>query len=429
MSTKAEKYLFSLRNQGSKYGIDRMQALVLALGHPEREYPVIHVAGTNGKGSVCAMLEAVLRKAGLRVGMLTSPHLVSLGERLQVNRWITPDEEIADFVDYLQPIAERLGRIDPEDHPSFFELITAMGFLLFAREQVDVAVVETGLGGRLDATNVVDPILTIVTSVAMDHVAQLGNDLASIAKEKAGILKQRVPVVIGRMPFEAKEVIVRVAENLQANVFQVETLFPHAPRDLPITNLEGTFQRWNAGVTLLATQVLEKRFGLKEPFVRDALQGVDWPGRWQRLELDGRTLILDATHNAEGSLALEENIRALIQDYGDRPWIIAGTLGDERASALMPVVAKWAKGIVLVRPNQPRACSFEELERALPTDFTGPVRRARTEELFPDEGKLVLGKSGEVVVVTGSIYLVGEILSKLRGYSPSSDLNALQDWV
>ena len=406
-----------------------MQVLVRALDHPERRYPVIHVAGTNGKGSVCAMLEAALRRAGLKVGMLTSPHLVRLGERLQVNRKAISDGEIADFVDYLQPIAEGLARNNPEDHPSFFELITAMGFLLFAREQVDVAVVETGLGGRLDATNVVDPILTIITSVAMDHLAQLGNNLASIAKEKAGIIKQAKPVVIGRMPFEAKEVIARVAESQQAKLFQVETLFPHAPRDLPITNLEGAFQRWNAGVTLLASQVLESQFGLKESLVRAALQEVDWPGRWQRLELDGRTLILDATHNEEGAFALDDNLNKLIKDNEDRPWIIAGTLGNERASALMPVVAKWAKGIILIQPNQPRACSFVDLERALPNEFEGPVRHARADELFPEQGKMLLGEPGEIVVVTGSIYLVGEILSRLRGCSPSSDLNALQDWV
>lgn len=428
-STAAEKYLFSLRNRGSKYGIDRMRQLVAALDHPERGFPIIHLAGTNGKGSVCAMLEAILRSSGLKVGMLTSPHLVRLGERIQVNRRVTSDEEIARLVEQLKPVTKQLAADDPDDHPSFFELIIVMGFLIFACEKVDVAVVETGLGGRLDATNVINPILSVITSVGLDHVAQLGNDIATIAREKAGIVKQDVPVVIGRMPSEAKGSIHRVAAELQARVFEVEDAFPKALLDLPETNLEGTFQRWNAGSALVASQVLGERFGLSDPSVRKALLEVDWAGRWQRLEVDGRTLILDATHNEEGALALEENMAKLVNDRGAKPWVVAGTLGEERGAALMAVVAKWAHGIVLVRPGQPRACSFEVLEKALPEGFLGEVRRSSVEELFPAKGKLSLGEPEDAVVVTGSIYLVGEVLTFLRGQRSPGGMSALQDWV
>ena len=428
-SNKSEKYLFSLRNRGSKYGIDRMRQLVAALGCPERGFPIIHVAGTNGKGSVCAMLEAILRTSGLKVGMLTSPHLVRLGERIQVNRRVTTDEELAELVEQLKPVANQLAAGDPDDHPSFFELITAMGFMIFASEKVDLAIVETGLGGRLDATNVVDPILAIITSVGLDHIAQLGNNIAAIAREKAGIVKQEVPVVIGRMPSDAKESIRQTAAKLRAEIYDVEDAFPKAPLDLPATNLEGTFQRWNAGAALIASQILGERFGLRASSVRNALLEVDWPGRWQQLEVAGRTLILDATHNEEGALALEENMAKLVNERGVKPWVMAGTLGEERGAALMAVVAKWARGIVLLRPNQPRACSFEELEKALPDLFPGEVRRSAMPELFPEKGKLTLGQPGDAVVMTGSIYLVGEVLTLLRGQRAPEGMSALQDWV
>ncbi|MBO93735.1 MAG: bifunctional folylpolyglutamate synthase/dihydrofolate synthase [Opitutales bacterium] len=428
-SLKAVNYLCSLRSQGSKYGLDRMRALVRVLGHPEREFPVIHVAGTNGKGSVCAMLEAALRRAGAKVGMLTSPHLVRLGERIQINRQVMTDEEITSFVEQLKPVSEKLAADDPEDHPSFFELITAIGFLSFAREKVDVAVVETGLGGRLDATNVVDPILSVITSVGLDHVAQLGSDLASIAWEKAGIVKPTVPIVVGRMPLEAQAVIRQVAEERQAEIHEVEAVFPEAPLDLPETNLKGTFQRWNAGSALVATQVLGARFELADSLVREALLEVDWAGRWQRLQMNGRILILDATHNEEGASSLNENLEELVKRGKARPWVVAGTLGEERANALMGVVAKWARGITLLQPNQPRACSFDILESALPNDFLGEIRRSTVEELFPGGEELALGKPGDVVVVTGSIYLVGEVLTFLRGQRSPGGMSALQDWV
>ncbi|MFP6854933.1 MAG: bifunctional folylpolyglutamate synthase/dihydrofolate synthase, partial [Opitutales bacterium] len=276
---EVEKYLLSLRNRGSKYGIDRMRLLLAALDHPERVFPIIHVAGTNGKGSVCAMMEGILRGSGLKVGMLTSPHLIRLGERIQVNRRAIADEEIASLTKRLKPMVDQLAASDPENQPSFFELIIGMGFMTCQREKVDVAVVETGLGGRLDATNVVEPILSIITSVGLDHVAHLGNDLRSIAKEKAGIVKPNAPVVIGRMPAEAKEEILEIASGREARVFEVENIFPHAPDDLPKTNLEGTFQRWNAGTALVASKVLEQRFGLNDSSVRQPLATVEWGGR------------------------------------------------------------------------------------------------------------------------------------------------------
>ena len=424
----AERHLFSLRNRGSKFGVERMAALVRLLNHPEKDFPVVHVAGTNGKGSFCAMLEAVLRRSGFKVGMLTSPHLVRLGERIQINRLETDDREITRLVEELKPLSEQLALVGAEYQPSFFELITAMGFLTFSREKVDVAVVETGLGGRLDATNVVNPILSVITSVGFDHVEQLGCDLASIAMEKAGIIKQDVPVVIGRMPEEAKEAIRKVAKERRSEIIEVESFFPRVPQDLPVTSLDGNFQRWNAATTVVASQALGDAFGLNQAFVRESLLEVEWAGRWQKVRFGGRQIILDATHNEEGARALGDNLASLIEETKLKPWIVVGTLGEDRAIPLMNTVAKWARGISLVLPGQPRACSFEVLEKAIPSNFSGSVQRDRLEELFPENGQGVLGKPNDIILVTGSIYLIGEVLARINGEAPSEGLNALQDW-
>ncbi|MFW6218065.1 MAG: bifunctional folylpolyglutamate synthase/dihydrofolate synthase, partial [Verrucomicrobiota bacterium] len=199
-------YLYSLRDRGSKYGIERMQRFVAELGHPERRFPVIHVAGTNGKGSVCAMLEAIYRANGYRTGLYTSPHLVHLGERVQVDRLPLTETDIVRHCERLRPVAAALGAGKPEEHPSFFEFMTAMAFLQFADAQVDLAILETGLGGRLDATNVAAPELSVITSVSLDHTELLGDSLAKIAREKAGICKPRKPVLLGRLPPEAEAV-------------------------------------------------------------------------------------------------------------------------------------------------------------------------------------------------------------------------------
>ena len=213
-----QEYLFSLKARGVKFGVDRMQSWAGALGHPERKTPWIHVAGTNGKGSVSAMLESILRAAGWRTGLYTSPHLVRLGERVQVNREILSEAEIAAYTRELEPIADAVSRGSPDDHPSFFEFMTAMAFLHFARSGCQIAVIETGMGGRLDATNVVVPEVSVITSIGLEHCEFLGDTLAAIAAEKAGIIKSGVPVVMGHVPPEAAAVIRRTAVNRNARL-------------------------------------------------------------------------------------------------------------------------------------------------------------------------------------------------------------------
>ncbi|MEC7287542.1 MAG: Mur ligase family protein, partial [Verrucomicrobiota bacterium] len=265
-------YLYALKNRGSKYGIERMHLLVQALGNPEQKFPVIHVAGTNGKGSVCAMLEAMYRDNGYKVGFFSSPHLVHVGERIQINRQIISELDIIRYTEELRPIATKLAKNNPNLHPTFFEFIAAMAFLRFARASVDIACIETGLGGRLDATNVVDPELSIITTISFDHCDKLGDTLAEIAGEKAGIIKAGKPVLIGKLPPAADALIRRVAKERGCKLYSLVDRFSDEV-DLPRTNLAGGFQRWNAGLATYAIEILSKRFPIRRT---NALEQVEW---------------------------------------------------------------------------------------------------------------------------------------------------------
>ncbi len=423
-----QEYLFSLKAKGVKFGIDRMNSWVGALGNPERATPVIHITGTNGKGSTAAMLEAIFRAAGWRTGMYTSPHLVRLGERVQVNRELLSEREITAYTSELKPIAEAVSRANPDDHPSFFEFMTAMAFLQFARKKCDVAIVEVGLGGRLDATNVVAPEVSVITSVGLDHCEMLGDTIEKIAAEKAGIIKQGVPVVIGLLPIVAERVVREIATSRSAKVFSVREEFGVDMARYPATNLEGDYQRWNAAIAMLVAKILPARWRLDEALVTRGLLAVSWPGRWQRMKIGGRKLILDASHNPEGADVLERNLQRLLVETGGRPPVVVmGVLGAARARPLLETVCRFAQEIHLVMPQQARACSFEELESLIPVGFKGLVRRTTVAEVFPGPDECTVGGTEDLVLVTGSIYLLGEVLARLEPQRGSGE-GRLQDF-
>ncbi len=417
-------YLYSLKHHGAKYGIDRMRLLAERLGNPQVHFPCIHIAGTNGKGSVSAMLESIYREHGYRTGMYTSPHLVRQGERIQVERRILEEERIAELTRILYPHARNLGEANPDDHPSFFEFMTAMAFMEFAEQGVDLGIIETGLGGRLDATNIVHPVLSVITSISYDHVDILGDTLGKIAGEKAGIIKPGVPVVMGLVPEEAETVIRETARVREAPLFSVRERF--ASEDYPKTNLEGGFQEHNAGTAIHTAEVLESTFSTEARRRREALERVSWPGRWQRIESPQGLLILDATHNPEGCRALEENLRKLVERTGSKPDMAVGTLGTFRIRPLIQTVSKFARNLYLIQPRQPRAADFDSLCREIPKSFRGGVFRSSIPGLFPVQGLCQWGSEAKTLVVTGSIYLVGEVADRLFHQIPVED-SFLQD--
>ncbi len=409
-----QDYLFSLKAKGVKFGIDRMRLLTASIGHPERATPAIHLAGTNGKGSVAAMLEAIFSSAGWRTGLYTSPHLVKLGERVQVARHLLTEDEIVAYTRELLPIAESVSHGSPDDHPSFFEFMTAMAFLQFARKRCDIAIIETGLGGRLDATNVVTPEVAVITSIGLDHCDMLGDTLEQIAAEKAGIIKPGKPVVIGRLPPEAEVVIRGVAAGQGAPVHSVREVFGEDTAGYPTTVFEGDHQRWNAATAVLVARCFDAHWRLTDDVVARGLRDARWPGRWQRTMIGGRPLILDASHNPEGAGTLDAQLRRLVTDTGRGPVVVTGVLGAARARPLLETISRYAAEIHLVMPQQSRASSFEELEALVPKTFAGRIARTTVAEVFPDANTCTVGGPTDTVVVTGSIYLLGEVMARIE---------------
>ncbi len=407
-------YLYAQKARGPKFGVERMRGLAAALGHPERSYPVIHVAGTNGKGSVSAMLDAIFQAAGWRTGLFTSPHLVQLGERVQVNRQMLTAEAMIAYTNEVRATCAAAGvAADAEDYPTFFEFMTAMAFLQFKRQCVDLATIEVGMGGRLDATNVVDPLVTVITSIGLDHCVELGATFEEIAREKAGIIKPGRPIVLGRVPLAAEQIIRAIAAERGAVVHSVREIYGEDLGCYPQTNLAGDYQRWNAATATLVAQVMPKEWRLTAPVIAQGLTQVNWPGRWESIKLEDRLLILDASHNPEGVAVLAENLQQLIATTGRRPLIVAGALGEFRARAMLEVLLRYAQEIYLVTPRQERACPGEVMRAFVPAAERHRVHVTSLDKIFPEPGACVIGNSTDPVVVTGSIYVLGEVMERL----------------
>jgi dihydrofolate synthase/folylpolyglutamate synthase len=424
--SKALAYLASRTHLGIKFGLETIRALVAALGHPERAYPTLLVAGTNGKGSVVAYADAVLRRAGLRVGRYTSPHLVRLSERIVVDgREIAP-RDLERAVGCVREVAERLvaaGRI--RAHPTFFEAVTAAAFEHFRARRVDVAVVEVGLGGRLDATNVTAPLASAIVSLDYDHQEFLGETLDAIAREKAGVVRRARPVVVGPVPAEARSAIEQVARRRRARLVDAcaGTTIAESARGLTLTTPSGRYRglRPLAGLhqranLVVALRLLEeaRRAGLRFDLSRaaPAVSRARWPGRLQRVP--GRPpLLLDGAHNPAGARALADHLRGL-----GRFVLLFGVMRDKNVPGIAGALFPLASAIVLTQPRIERAASPGEIRSraALPgvpvhdePDVRAALARARA-----------LAGPDATVVVAGSLYLVGEVLEELRAATPPS---------
>jgi len=398
-------WLSNLRNLGSALGLERTQLLLERLDKPQNFCPYFHIAGTNGKGSTSVMIESIQRAHGRRTGLYTSPHLIELGERIQINRQPISENRLIDLVEQLRKHYDFIHQTRPELDATFFELMTAIAWIEFRESKVDLAIIETGLGGRLDATNVGRPTICIITSIGMDHQEYLGNSIAEIAAEKAGILKSGVPCVVGFVPPEAEVVITKRAKEVGAPLYFVRDRFKD---ELPLTNLKGQHQRQNAGAALLACELVNA-FPINNETVRTALQNVEWPARWQEIKLkDDRTLIVDGSHNEEGI-----NSTSILLHELKSPTVILGSLSLTRAEALIKIVAQYAGEIILVSVEHERAITAEELKKLVPKTFSGKISLSTVKELFPETNQCAV-KGGPVVVI-GSLYLAGEVLARYYG--------------
>jgi dihydrofolate synthase/folylpolyglutamate synthase len=379
-----------------------MERLSFLLGKPEESFPVIHVAGTNGKGSVCSMLDSIYRANGYKIGLFSSPHLVELGERIRINGKITSMEEITHWVNELKPIALQMEKEEAGMHPTFFEFMTAVAFLRFREEKVDLAILETGLGGRLDSTNVVNPQLSIITTISKDHCDLLGSEIEDIAREKAGIVKKGRPVLTGWLKPEANKVVEGLARQKEAPFYSLSSM-NQSKETLPKTNLTGTYQRRNAALAIRSSEILEENFPVDAGKTKDALTKVHLEGRWQVLP-GSPSVILDACHNEEAAAALCSNLVKL----GVKVEVWLASLDEARARDVVTAVLPFANSFRFFEPSQPRACSADLLMGLIPEIFEGTTS---TGSIAQVSEYLEATSENQIVLVTGSIYLIGEYLS------------------
>ncbi len=421
--SEIEKRIINLRDGGSKFSTERMIALANALQNPERKFKSIHIAGTNGKGSTSAILEAILRAHGLRVGMFTSPHLLKLNERIQINREEISDDAFVKIFEKLDKISQEISKKDSALAPTFFEYITAEAFEYFKDNNVDFAVIETGLGGRLDATNILTPEISVITSIGFDHMQFLGNTLPKIAAEKAGIIKKNVPVICGIIPEEALLIIEKKAKELNAPIYKLSDFFD--PKKTYETSLLGIYQRKNIALAMLVCKVLKERnlLNFDEAKASSALKNIKWNARWQKINLNqNHKLILDCSHNTQGAEELDLNLEALIKAEGKKPIIACGILGEERAIPLLKVISKHAKEILFLKVDEPRALDFAALETCLPQNHP-KFQNQNLKNILDKNFLSEILKDNETLVITGSCYLAGEALAIIT----NKDKDSLND--
>jgi dihydrofolate synthase/folylpolyglutamate synthase len=421
LTPDSQRFLDSLGFFGWQLGLERIEKLCEFFGQPQLKYPTVHIAGTNGKGSTAAMLAAIGQAAGLRTGLYTSPHLVDLNERIQINGAPVSFQEIDAVLKNCRPLIESI-------RATYFEALTVIAFQIFAQQKVEIAIIETGLGGRLDATNVVQPEVTVITTIGLEHQQYLGDTLAKIAREKAGIIKNGAPCVSGVRQKTARQPILQQCRMLRAPFYDVqEKVEIHdvenraealrfsahlAEFDLDLQNvdcaLRGYHQVNNAASALLAAALLrEKNFPIDAETIRRGLQNVYWPARLQILQTQP-AILLDAAHNAEGMRALIRNLREAFSYR--RLFVVMGLLDDK---TLLPILLPWRTlqpHFFFAAPPTPRGRPAEQVAMAA-------KQLGYEAEAFKTPGDAFMnardqcGKD-DLLCVTGSHYLIGALMQE-----------------
>ncbi|HUK32042.1 MAG TPA: folylpolyglutamate synthase/dihydrofolate synthase family protein [Candidatus Acidoferrum sp.] len=430
--------------KAAKFDLANIRALALRMGTPQKNFSSVHIAGTNGKGSTAAMVERILRSAGFKTGLYTSPHLERINERIRVNGAEISDAEFAAaFTRQHGLIEAMLSTGELAAHPTYFECVTAMALDVFARERVEFAVLEVGMGGRLDSTNIVVPEVSVITQIAFDHEAFLGHSIAEIAGEKAGIIKPGVPVVSAAEHPEARAAIRRRAEELEAPLVEIDTAYrleelnskdgfysgsvvdlgldaahetvksaqpgvavlPAAvPLELKL-GLAGRYQMRNAVTAMAAARLLAGRgYKITDEDIAEGIARVQWPGRLERIA-EGPTVFLDGTHNAAGARELAEFWDEHLA--GRRIHLVYGSVRDKSVDEIAGLLFPRAARVTVTAPGQPRALSAEalaEMTRHLAPEMDVVAEASEAVAQAVEEA----GRE-DVVFVTGSLYLVGEI--------------------
>jgi dihydrofolate synthase/folylpolyglutamate synthase len=433
---EAIQFLYGLRLFGAKFGLENTFQLATLAGKPQEKLHFIHVAGTNGKGSTCAVLESIYRAAGLRMGLFTSPHLVSFRERIQVNRHWIGQNDVVRLVEEMKPLFKHF----PDGHhPTFFEVVTVLALKFFAEQKCDLVIWETGLGGRLDATNIVTPLASVITNIQLDHQQWLGDTLGKIAAEKAGIIKPGVPVLTATDEPEALAVIEQTAGEKKAPLIKINSgegrraAVPNQnqsgsptrrPSPIGKLSLPGEHQKVNAALALAVVEVLQNQIPVTGEKIRIGLQTVDWPGRLQLITREsGQRLLLDGAHNPAGAKTLSHALRKDFSSH--RMTLVLGVLQDKDWHHICETLAPLAARIFTVPVSSGRSANPEELAEVC-------------RKVNPSAGVIACHSLGDAldqaaraafVVITGSLYLVGEALEKLGQVSAGSEERGLNEWT
>lgn len=400
-------WLYGTQLFGIKLGLDNVRRLLAErLANPARGVKVVHVAGTNGKGSTCAMIDSVARANGIRCGLFTSPHLVDFRERMRVGG-VMPSEEFV--AGELSTIKELVA--DWENHPTFFEITLVLAMRYFRQSEVEMIVLETGMGGRLDATNAIDKEVAVITPVAMDHADWLGDTLAKVASEKAGIITNGKPVVCAPQAGEAMHVI-----EVEANRCRADLTVVDAPLDGYGIALAGDHQRWNAALAVTALHAVGVK--LRVDVIQFGLENVQWPGRFERRVVPHRgsevTLVMDATHNPHAAEALAATWH---EQFGDRQSavVVMGAADKKDVDGVLDHLSGIGSRWVVVPINSPRSMVPDELAARITDRGAGDVVCVESVASALESALDRAVDDGGAVLVTGSLFLLGEVTSLLDG--------------
>jgi dihydrofolate synthase/folylpolyglutamate synthase len=408
--SNALAYLYSLEKFGIVFGLENIQWILDSIGNPHESLKTVHIGGTNGKGSVAAMLSHILRAGGFRVGKYTSPHLVSFTERVTVNEEEITETEVAELSGYIR---RQVENNDPQRTFTFFDFTTALAFEYFRRKHVDIALVEVGLGGRLDSTNVVNPLISIITNVTFDHMDYLGSDILRIAEEKAGIIKRGVPVVTGARN-APQRIIEDAGRNSDSPVYLMGRDFSYEKKgtqhmsysglsarlDDVFVNLKGDHQLANAATALCTAELLSSfGFPVDQKGFCTGLSRVTWPGRLEIVR-EKPVVILDGAHNVDGIRALASFLKSQFPDR--RKVLVFGVMGDKEFEKMLGEILPQVDETIFTAPKNDRALSPESMQKFAPKafvadDVTWALKKAKS-----------VSTEKDVVIITGSLYLVGE---------------------
>ncbi len=414
-------------------GLDRMRLLLDELGRPEERLRFVHVAGTNGKGSTCAYLDSICRKAGLKCGLFTSPYIERFEERIRVDGTDIAPDDLLDCTVRVRDAAAKVERTCGE-HPTEFELMCAVALVHFERQDCDICIMEVGLGGRLDATNVIQPDACAITRIGLDHTSILGDTIEEIAAEKAGIIKPHAPVISAPQDPRANAVIEKTCDELECKLVQVSTAdieeshisgrvrrFSYQGKRYE-TKLLGAYQPENAAVAIECAQTLAQTgWPITEDAISDSIQCAEWPGRFEVLGTEP-LIIVDGAHNPQGSLVLKDTIDELLGEDA-RPIYVIGCLADKDVPQILAPHLSRAKRIFAYAPENPRALPSDELSRLIAN--MEPNAQATACEGPAQAIAQALGSASadDAVIAFGSLYSIGAIKKASASYSSSSGIS------